>query len=446
MMNKDVEQQQAYLAPGDISALIRLHGLTVAANSPLITFVESEEQVTQASLKQRGLHRASWRDALTVLAAPSRQVRAQIPAPAESLTSIFYGIAAGDAQVGCWLDEEGLRLSFPWAHEQILALGWQVLLATDPPPADDLLLSLGLPGLTALAGAVDSLRALLFRSYLYRETAVPLLITRAGLAEQLELGLGKADGRWLVTLLNLAGSPHFPLAPQSLPDGVAELVQAGLLAADGDSWQPSAGLQRLALQWRSPLPAFALESLVVGDDGRLRQYDHRLIIRGDGPLWQIAYGAAAWQAAPQVALAGVNPRECFDGLARLLAEPTAVPQRRRPMGDETMVSGMQTAQTIVSARPIAWQLVVREGALTGQNFPLGESVSLGRSPDNMIRLEDQIVSRQHARILGENGCYYIEDLGSGNGTLVNGRRITQKTPLHAGDQIKMGSTLFELVG
>ena len=450
-MSDDVKQQ-AYLSPGDIAALIRLHGLTLAGNSPLVTFVEAEEQVPQASLNQRGLHRAAWRDALAVLAAPARQVRVQIPAPAESFTAIYYGHPSGngrsdsDALVGCWLEEDGLRVSFPWAHEQLLALGWQTLLATTLPPADELSLTLGLPGLTALAAAVDSLRAQLFRSYLYRETDVPLVLTRAGLAEQLELGLGKADSRWLVTLLNLAGSPHFPLEPQELPEGVTELAAAGLLFEDGEDWQPSPGLQRLALQWRSPLPAFALESLEVGADGRLQQYGHRLIIRGDGPLWQIDYGATAWQAAPQVTLTGVNPRDCFDGLAQLLAAPTAVPKSPQPGADVTTVDGMGLAHTMVAAAPISCHLAVRQGALAGQQFPLGKTVTLGRSPDNTICLDDQKVSRHHARIKVENGHCFIEDLGSSNGTFLNGERIRQAALLKPGDRVQISDQILEVVG
>lgn len=324
-MSNKLSQQQAALSPGEIAALIRLHNLQLAATSPLLPFATAVDHVTQSALQQRGLHRAAWRDALRVLAAPQRQVRAQIPAPAESFTVIYYGRSPNNDLIGCWLEEEGLQVSFPWTREQILALGWQVLLATTPPPADELSWTLGLPGLTTLAAAVDSLRTILFRSYLYRETNMPLLLTRAGLFEQLELGLTNADGRWLVSLFNLAGSPHFPLTPQLLADGIAELVAAGLLLVDAEGWQPSVGLQRLALQWRSPLPAFALESLVVDGDDRLQQYGHCLIIRGDGPLWQIEYGAAVWQSAPQTTLRGVDPQDCFDGLAQLIAAPAAVP-------------------------------------------------------------------------------------------------------------------------
>ena len=443
-MSDEMNQLQAALSPEEIAALIRLHRLQPTAVSPLRSFITTDGGVTQSDLKQRGLHRAVWRDALGVLAAPERQVRAQIPAPAESFTVIYYGRSPDNHLVGCWLEEDGLQVSFPWAEDQILAMGWQVLLATVPPPADDWSLTLGLPGLTALVAAVDGLRALLFRSYLYRETNVPLLLTHAGLFEQLELGLTMADGRWLVSLLNLAGSPHFPLVPQSLAAGIAELVAAGLFVVDGEGWQPSTGLQRLALQWRSPLPAFALESLVVDRDNRLHQYGHRLIIRGDGPLWQIDFGAAVWQAEPQVTVSGVDPRHCFDGLAQLVAVPTAVPSRPQPTAEATLVD--ESVQTMVGTHPVPTHLIVRAGGLMGQQFPLGPMVSLGRNPDNAIHLDDQQVSRHHAQIIAENGRYFLEDLGSSNGTLVNGQRLSQKTMIKIGDQITIGSTLFELIG
>lgn len=320
-------RQQMWLAPGDIATLVRLHGLLVGERSPLRSLLVTDERTPPETLRQRGLDQAPWRTALATLAAPTRQVRVSIPAPADSFVAIYYSSTDDQNLIGCWPEEDGLQVSFPWSKEQILALAYQTLLATAPPPADELDLTLSLPGLTALAAAVDSLRAALFRSYLYREVQVPLRLTRGGLAEQVELGLSKTDARWVVTLLLLAGSPHAAPTPLLLPEGVAELEQIGLLTRDGKDWQPSVGLQRLALQWRSPLPAFALEAMVVSADGQLQQYGHRLIIRGDGPLWQLDYGAALWQTTPQVRLSGVNPQACFDGLAHLLTDPPPV---RRP--------------------------------------------------------------------------------------------------------------------
>jgi adenylate cyclase len=76
------------------------------------------------------------------------------------------------------------------------------------------------------------------------------------------------------------------------------------------------------------------------------------------------------------------------------------------------------------------------------------AVVIGRPPANMqIDLDltgDPLVSRLHARIFVEQGQYWVEDLGSTNGTWVNGRRITTKTALTAGAKIQVGQTHLEL--
>lgn len=71
----------------------------------------------------------------------------------------------------------------------------------------------------------------------------------------------------------------------------------------------------------------------------------------------------------------------------------------------------------------------------------GEAV-LGRHPDCAIQLPSNMVSRKHARIVLEAGRAVIEDLGSGNGTFVNGKRIDGPTPLGDQDRIKLGPMLL----
>lgn len=68
----------------------------------------------------------------------------------------------------------------------------------------------------------------------------------------------------------------------------------------------------------------------------------------------------------------------------------------------------------------------------------GECVC-GRDPATTFPLEDTLVSRRHFRVLYENGAYWVEDLGSTNGTLVGGRRM-QRVQLADGDVIRAGNT------
>jgi adenylate cyclase len=83
-------------------------------------------------------------------------------------------------------------------------------------------------------------------------------------------------------------------------------------------------------------------------------------------------------------------------------------------------------------------------------YELANTTSIGRSPGNQIILgEDNAVSRQHAmiRLQGEQE-YYLIDLGSANGTLLNGKLLIGPTLLRTGDEIKIGETVmcFELIG
>ncbi len=73
--------------------------------------------------------------------------------------------------------------------------------------------------------------------------------------------------------------------------------------------------------------------------------------------------------------------------------------------------------------------------------PVGSGqLSIGRTPDNDIALGDMLVSRRHARLLTGPGGLVIEDLGSANGTQVNGRRIAGPTPLREGDLVTIGNS------
>jgi hypothetical protein len=79
-----------------------------------------------------------------------------------------------------------------------------------------------------------------------------------------------------------------------------------------------------------------------------------------------------------------------------------------------------------------------EGEEIRGRWPLDKpSTTIGRWEDNDIVVDDRWVSRYHARIYRKDDHYVIEDLSSKNGTLVNGRRITERTVLSDGDQVQV---------
>ena len=69
----------------------------------------------------------------------------------------------------------------------------------------------------------------------------------------------------------------------------------------------------------------------------------------------------------------------------------------------------------------------------------GLSRHIGRGPECELVLHDSRVSRRHARLAGRDGVLVLTDLGSTNGTMVNGHRVTEVV-LGAGDRIELGET------
>ena len=75
---------------------------------------------------------------------------------------------------------------------------------------------------------------------------------------------------------------------------------------------------------------------------------------------------------------------------------------------------------------------------------LDASMVIGRAPEAELRLDDTFVSSQHARIFGRNGSWYVEDLGSTNGTFVNEQKLMAPAMVQPGDSIRVGQTTLEL--
>ncbi|HDS09180.1 MAG TPA: FHA domain-containing protein [Firmicutes bacterium] len=104
--------------------------------------------------------------------------------------------------------------------------------------------------------------------------------------------------------------------------------------------------------------------------------------------------------------------------------------------DETYVDGMKKDE----ARSVRGKLKVLNGRLKDREFPVNKQFfTIGRSNDCCISLNDKRVSRIHAQLVESMGKEILEDLGSRNGTVVNGRNVTKKI-LADGDVIQIGET------
>jgi hypothetical protein len=88
-------------------------------------------------------------------------------------------------------------------------------------------------------------------------------------------------------------------------------------------------------------------------------------------------------------------------------------------------------------------VVMKGGGLeAGERFDLFGGLTIGRSPDADVRIEDKYASGIHMRIFSRGGAYYAEDMNSTNGTYLNAGQLTGESPLNDLDEIRIGDTEF----
>lgn len=100
---------------------------------------------------------------------------------------------------------------------------------------------------------------------------------------------------------------------------------------------------------------------------------------------------------------------------------------------------------VVGGRMVPTILVVTAGSLAGTRLRLGPGpILIGRAEDSTLVLDDDYASTRHARLLQQGQEYFLEDLGSTNGTYLDRARISTPTPVPIGVPIRIGRTVLEL--
>ncbi|MPR00106.1 FHA domain-containing protein [Modestobacter sp. I12A-02628] len=110
----------------------------------------------------------------------------------------------------------------------------------------------------------------------------------------------------------------------------------------------------------------------------------------------------------------------------------AVPPRAAPAAKRKGQRGLRT-------------LLVTAGPLTGTRINLGEqAILIGRADDSTLVLTDDFASSRHARLTNRGGQWYVEDLGSTNGTYLDQQRVQGPLLVAPGQPIRIGQTVLEL--
>jgi hypothetical protein len=115
------------------------------------------------------------------------------------------------------------------------------------------------------------------------------------------------------------------------------------------------------------------------------------------------------------------------------AEPVEPPSRRRKE------SALPNLRAGVSPR---LQVVAAMGHEPGTTFDIGEGATMGRSNGAQIRVDDPFASSAHARIFSRGEYMFLEDMGSTNGTYLNGRQVRSTERLRPSDVIRIGDSEY----
>lgn len=130
------------------------------------------------------------------------------------------------------------------------------------------------------------------------------------------------------------------------------------------------------------------------------------------------------------------------GKSLQIARPARLTRRKDKKAAETSPS---TTANPVPQRALPSKLVVTEGPLTGRSIDLGgQPLLIGRAQDAGLILEDDYASGRHARLFPQGSRWFLEDLGSTNGTFVQGNQLTRTMPIDPGTGIRIGKTVMEL--
>ena len=124
-------------------------------------------------------------------------------------------------------------------------------------------------------------------------------------------------------------------------------------------------------------------------------------------------------------------------MAEMRAPAPAPPQPAPPVA--------KNVERAPRGRGSAHLRILEPAARRGETYTVQDELTVGRGGGCGVVLDDTFVSQVHARVFRRDGVVYVEDLGSRNGTLLNGEPLTNAAPLRRGDHVQFGQTVAEAV-
>jgi FHA domain len=131
----------------------------------------------------------------------------------------------------------------------------------------------------------------------------------------------------------------------------------------------------------------------------------------------------------------------------LVIARSALKDLRRTVAPAPDATGFHAAPAYAEAPrgPDGFLVAERGGGLErDQRFDLIGGLSIGRSKEADVRIDDRYASSIHARVFSREGRFYVEDMGSTNGTLLNGATLQGEAEAIDGDTVQIGDTIFRL--
>lgn len=169
-----------------------------------------------------------------------------------------------------------------------------------------------------------------------------------------------------------------------------------------------------------------------------------LVVAAQGVQLRIAPGSRVEvNERPVAGVIALRPNDLVGiaGTRMRLLEPAApaAPGPRAPAATERDV--MST-----TVRPVLPRFVLKgvSGDLLGRSVPLHATVTVGRSGECDLRIDAESISRMHARLTPAEDAVLVEDLGSANGTWINGNRVLREHARH-GDEVRFDAHRFQLL-